>query len=267
MPEPTQLHFSEVRAPDGRAERALFVLHGILGTGANLRGLAQRLAQADTGLVAVLVDLRGHGRSPELAPPHSLAACAQDLVRLESAIELPVAGVIGHSFGGKVALAYHALRPELERVALLDSAPSARPDRVGSEETAAVIAMLERAPVRFASRQDFIAYVHENGHSRSIADWLAMNLAREPAGFRLRTNVALIRALLDDYFSQDLWLVLEQSRARVELVIAGNSAVYSSEDIARAQALGGSIHTHVIPGAGHWVHVDAAAQVAAILSA
>jgi pimeloyl-ACP methyl ester carboxylesterase len=247
--------------------RAQLLLHGILGTGANLRGLAQRLVRADPGLCAVLVDLRGHGRSPEFAPPHRLAACARDLLALEDLLTLPVVGVIGHSFGGKVALAYHALRPALAHVALLDSAPSARPDRAGSEETHAVIDMLERAPGRFATRQAFLGYVHENGHSRAIADWLAMNLVREPDGFRVRTNLALIRALLDDYFTEDLWPVIERSRARVDLVIAGQSRVYGEEDVARAQALGDRVHSHVIADAGHWVHADAPEQVAQALSA
>lgn len=267
MSAPPHLHFSEVRAPEASPERALFVLHGILGTGANLRGLAQRLVRADASVSALLVDLRGHGRSPDFAPPHRLASCAEDLIALEQRIELPVVGVIGHSFGGKVALAYHALRPALTRVALLDSAPSARPDRAGSEETHAVIAMLERAPARFATRQDFLSYVHDNGHSRAIADWLAMNLAREPDGFRVRTNLSLIRALLDDYFAEDLWSVIEHSQARVDLVIAGRSQVYGPEDIARAQALGGHVHSHVIADAGHWVHADAPDETVRALSA
>jgi pimeloyl-ACP methyl ester carboxylesterase len=278
MTAPTHLHFSELRASEGQAQHILLFLHGILGTGANLRGLAQRLVRSNPSLAAVLVDLRGHGRSPDFSSPHTVAACAEDLLALEGALALPVAGVIGHSFGGKVALAYHAHRPALARVALLDCAPSARPDRAGSEETHAVIAMLERAPARFASRQEFIDYVQHNGHSRAIADWLTMNLLREPDGFRLRTNIPLIRALLDDYFTCDLWSVVEHSQARFDLVVAGQSQVYGQDDIARARALveaGGSareqnsgrVRTHVIAQAGHWVHVDAADEVVAALSA
>jgi pimeloyl-ACP methyl ester carboxylesterase len=260
------LHFSELRPERGEPARALLFLHGILGTGANLRGLAQRFLRSDESWLAVLVDLRGHGRSPDFAAPHDLTACAHDLAALEKVISLPVAGVIGHSFGGKVALAYHVLRPDLTRVALLDSAPSARPERAGSEETHAVLDTLERAPARFESRQQFLSFVHDNGHARAIADWLAMNLVRMPDGFRVRTNVPLIRALLDDYFSRDLWPVVEQSRARVDLVIAGQSEVYGPEDTARAVQLRGEVRAHLIANAGHWVHVDAAAETARALS-
>lgn len=266
MPNGLHLYFSELASEQAEPRRALLFLHGILGAGANLRGLAQRVVRADAGWLAILVDLRGHGRSPDLAPPHDLEACARDLVGLEALIRVPVGGVIGHSFGGKVALAYHQLRPELERVVLLDSAPSARPDRAGSEETHAVLAMLERAPARFESRQAFVNHVLGQGHSRAIAEWLAMNLARVPEGFRVRTNLALIRSLLDDYFTRDLWSVVDRSQARVDLVIAGRSEVFNADEIARARAHGGNVHAHVMPKAGHWVHVDAAEETARALT-
>jgi len=223
--------------------------------------------QADPSQLALLVDLRGHGRSPDFAAPHTLVACAEDLSALAGTLALPVSGIVGHSFGGKVALAYHAQRPDLQRVVLLDSSPSARPDRSGSEETETVLELLARAPARFESRPQFVAHVQREGQSRAIAEWLAMNLSREPDGFRLSRDLALIRALLDDYFARDLWSVVAQSRARIELVVAGRSKVYGEEDLAKARALGPHVRTHVIPEAGHWVHVDAAERVAELLSA
>lgn len=255
-----QLHHSQVQARGAAPTRALLFAHGILGSGSNLRGLAQRLVEREPDWVAVLVDLRGHGRSPRFAPPHTVEACAQDLCTLEATLPWPVEGAVGHSFGGKVVLAYHALRPGLKRVGLLDSAPFARPDGAGSEETLAVIELLERAPARFRDRAEFIAYLHEHGHSRAIADWLAMNLERVEGGFRLRTDLQLIRALLDDYFRRELWEVLERSTTRLDLVIGGRSRVWGATELARARELAArrpdGLHVHVLPEAGHWVHVD-----------
>jgi esterase len=265
-----QLHHSQVQVHGAAPTRAVLFAHGILGSGGNLRGLAQMLVEQQPNWVAVLVDLRGHGRSPSFRSPHTVEACAQDLCALEAVLPWPVEGAFGHSFGGKVALAYHALRPGLKRLGLLDSAPFARPDGAGSEETLAVIALLERAPARFRDRAEFIAYVHEHGHSRAIAEWLAMNLERSEGGFRLRTDLQLIRALLDDYFQRDLWEVLERSTARVDLVVGGRSRVWGPSELARARELAArrpdGLRVHLLPQAGHWVHVDDPAGSAAALA-
>lgn len=268
MNESSRLHFSLIER-SGQAQRTLLFVHGILGSGANLRGIATRLVEADPSWAAALVDLRGHGRSPVLSAPHSVAACAADLTALERTLPHPVQGVVGHSFGGKVALAYHRERPDLQRVAILDSAPFARPERTGSEQTMAVIGMLEAAPGQFATREAFSQLVTTHGHSRTIADWLAMNLVRSNGGFRLRTELAQIRALLDDYFSAELWPVLEGGHSALEIVIGGQSNVWGAAEIERARALSDSSHgrvrVHVLPNAGHWVHTDDADGVVVAL--
>jgi len=268
-PLPT-LHGAWVRAPSSTPSGVVLFLHGILGTGGNLRGLAQALVQAEPTRAALLVDLRLHGRSRERAGPHDVGACARDLEALEATLDLPIVGVVGHSFGGKVALAFHAARPALERVALLDSAPGARPDRAGSEETMAVIAMLEQLPSHFARREDFVAHVHEHGHARGIAEWLAMNLTRTDDGFTFGVDLAGIKELLDSYFSLDLWPVIEGSRApRFDVVIGLRSRVWDEHDRARIEAIAaqkeGALHVHALPASGHWVHVDDPAGVRAAL--
>src|SRR5690349_17274119 len=80
---------------DGEARGLLLFLHGILGTGANWRSIAKRVISEQPGLGAVLVDLRMHGRSQHFAPPHTVAAAAQDLVALEASLPTKVVGVVG----------------------------------------------------------------------------------------------------------------------------------------------------------------------------
>jgi esterase len=263
------VHTAWVRAPSAEPRRVVLFLHGILGSGGNLRGLAQAFVQSELGVAALLVDLRLHGKSRAFAPPHDVHACARDLTVLEQTLPWPVTGVVGHSFGGKVALAYHGLRPALTRVVTLDSDPGSRPDRVGSEQTMAVLAMLAQLPKVYARREEFIERVHAEGHSRSVADWLAMNLERGPDGFVLRIDLPGIHALLDSYFSLDLWPILEQSTAKVDIVIGGRSAVWDQADRARIAALARRqperTRVHVLPESGHWVHVDDAAGLRAAL--
>ena len=69
--------------------RTMCVLHGLLGTGRNLRGVVANLCQQAAEASgqpwrALLLDLRCHGKSARsgLPPPHTLAAAAHDVVRL-----------------------------------------------------------------------------------------------------------------------------------------------------------------------------------------
>ncbi len=119
----THLSHEIVEAPGGAPDRQLFVLHGIYGAGRNWGTVARRLVRARPRWRCVLVDLRSHGRSPPLRP-HTLEACAEDLLRLEDRVGA-ADGVLGHSFGGKVAMVWAG------RVG--ERAPSAGGDAVPGE--------------------------------------------------------------------------------------------------------------------------------------
>src|SRR6266545_1208452 len=256
----------------------LFFLHGILGSGANWRTIARRLVAARPDWGAVLVDLRMHGRSQGAAPPHTLAAVAEDLERLADDLGrrgMKVAGVVGHSFGGKAALAYRLRAPAgLVETWVLDASPSARPGALEAAEAAPpdappgdgaedVVRMLGTLPGQFSSRDEFLAEVTGRGFSRPLADWLAMNLDRAGGGFRLRLDLDAIRDLLRDYFARDLWTAVESRDlpGALRVVVAGRSKTLSAEDRRRLESLsgGGRLALHVVDS-GHWLHMEAADQ-------
>jgi pimeloyl-ACP methyl ester carboxylesterase len=242
----------------------MLALHGILGSGGNLRTLAKRLAAAAPSWGFALVDLRMHGLSQGLAPPHTTARAAGDLVLLERELPGPLGGVLGHSFGGKVALAFAGQRRDagaaaLEQLWILDASPSARDDRASSSR--AIVALLEAMPWPLPSRERFVELVREAGHSRAIADWLAMNVSRVDGGgdaFRMRLDLAAVRSLIEDYFTQDLWSVVERGDAArvVDFVAAGRSNALDAGDRARIEALAPRARLHVLANAGHWLHAD-----------
>jgi len=247
----------------GEGERTMLFLHGILGSGANWRSFARRLVDAKPAWRAVLVDLRKHGASQDFLPPHTLAACVSDLQTLAASIGR-FDGVIGHSFGGKIALELVRAEPATRIAWVLDSSPGARPDRRGSESTMQIVNMLSTLPERFDSRDAFVAYVEEHGAERSIAMWLAMNVrpAQDGNGYAMRVDVPALRALLDDYFTRDAWPVVEDAarRTKLHIVAGGNSSVLDVGESARAQRASNAhpetTWFHVIPNAGHWLHVD-----------
>lgn len=269
---PTLAH-ARVTADGREPSRWMLFLHGILGSGANWRSFARSFVAARPSWGAVLVDLRLHGASQGFPPPHTVAACAADLAALRSVIPGPVLGVVGHSFGGKVALEYLRRDDELSLAFILDSTPSARPDARGSESTVSIVKLLEELPARFPSREAFLEHVTRAGNTREIAMWLAMNVrAEDDGGFGFRLDVPGIRALLDDYFLQDEWDVVEGKRAvSTHLVIGDRSTVLDTADRDRARRVSdesyGRVQVHVLPHAGHWVHVDAPRELLALLVA
>ncbi|CAN5446055.1 alpha/beta fold hydrolase [soil metagenome] len=260
-----------VTADAAEPTRFIYFLHGVLGTGNNLRSIAKALVAARPAWGAVLVDLRLHGGSQDVKPPHDLAACARDLVELEASIAKPVRAVLGHSFGGKVALEYLRVRPTIECAILVDATPGARPDARGSEGTLAIVQMLQRVPPAFAAREEFVKFVIAEGHSREIATWLATNVKAQPDGtYAFVLDVAAIAGMLDRYFTTDDWDVVETSSARIEIIVGGRSTVLDTADRVRANQIArdshGRVSVHVIPDAGHWVHVDAPAELIRVVT-
>jgi esterase len=260
------IHHERVSGP--AAERTAFVLHGIFGAGKNWLFFMRRLAAARADWGFVLPDLRGHGQSQGAPAPHDLRAAAGDLVALEAQLAgPPMAAVIGHSFGGKVALAYAAERP-VGQVWLLDSNPGTRADAEASP-TSNVLRTLEALPARFAARGDFIRALEQRSIDSATAAWLAMSLVRTDDGFTLGLDLAAIRSMLADYFARDFWPELERTDRETHLVAAERSFVWEPADWKRLADLAAHnphFHLHRIPEAGHWVHVDAPDALAALFA-
>ena len=194
---------------DRASQKVAFVLHGILGSGSNFRSLIKRLSELRPDYCFVLVDLRLHGRSSSAPAPHTLGACAADLAALATEIGRDATAVIGHSFGGKVALCYAKGRPVgLAQTWVLDAYPGAHAP--GSQhEVQRVIEALGRVPAEVDARETFVEGLLEQGLSSGIAQWLSQNLMRHAGRYRLRLDLAAVRDLLADYFQQDLWSVIQ----------------------------------------------------------
>ncbi len=269
-----QLRHDVVTAPGGAPSKAVLFLHGILGSGSNLRTVARRFVEARPAWAAVLVDLRAHGRSLSLrsgervgvrGEPDTIQQAADDVLETVAALPFPVRAVVGHSLGGKISLHLVHRLPALEHVVSVDSNPGTRHEGRGPEATTEVVALLERLRGPWPARDAFLAGVEARGLSRPVAQWLAMNLERDGDAWRFRLELPRIRALLDSFFATDAWPVLEaaarsRSGPAVHLVVGESSRAFEAADRERAAALAasapGQLTVDVVP-AGHWVHVDA----------
>lgn len=255
------LHTELIKSKGVAPTRLALVLHGVFGSGANWRMFMRALVALRPDWGFVLCDLRGHARSQGAEPPHDLDAMADDLAEVARGLDAPVAAVIGHSLGGKVALAYASrAAAELEQVWVLDSQPGAR---AFEGMTVEVLELLESLPRVFTDRSEFVERVVAAGQSRPIASWLAMNVRREANELVLQLDLPVLRSVLDDYYRTDLWEVLTSGRT-THMVVGTKSFVWSDEDLPRLDHLASqtpSLHVHRLVGAGHWVNVDAAEEL------
>ncbi|HSD87701.1 MAG TPA: alpha/beta hydrolase [Kofleriaceae bacterium] len=255
---PARLH----REIIGSGDHRMLLTHGIYGAGSNWRGIARKVVQARPAWSIVLVDLRNHGRSDGGDPPHTVAACAEDVRALCSELG-GIEVLAGHSFGGKVVLAARALVPDLAQTWMLDSSPSPRPELAGDPTSAlAVLELLERLPKQWPSRDEFIQAVVAAGHSLPLAQWLGMNVAADGDAYVLRLDLGAVREMMEDYCARDLWSVALDPAlpGTLEVVIAEKSTTVSAEDRQRLAIAPPHVHVHRID-AGHWLHIEAPANV------
>lgn len=242
----------------------MLVLHGIFGAGRNWASVARRFVADRPEWGAVLIDLREHGRSQGFAPPHTVDACARDLLRLIDDRDIEARAILGHSFGGKVALrfaevaAHDPSAPHLECVWVIDSTPAPRPP---GGSAWAMLGVLEGHPGPFADRDTAIAAIEAAGYDSGVAQWMSTNLERDPAGsLTWRIDRASMRHLLESFFALDLWGIVEHPPAgtMLHLVRATESSIVDESVRDRWEAAGlatGAAHLHELEG-GHWLNAD-----------
>lgn len=259
------LPYREVRSEDGDdSSSPLVFLHGFLGAGRNWASFARRLVDLRPDWHAVLVDLPFHGaaREPGVAP--TVAAAAHEVADVLRRVEADVAAgpgsgaLLGHSFGGKVALrATSESTPPPVQTWIVDSTPSAR------DTESAAGTMLQRllaSPATFADRAAAVGYVREAGFDEPTARWMATNLERHGDAWRWALDAAPLSNLLADFRSTDLWAAVETSPPGSDLhfVRATRGSIVSDADADRlrdAAARGQPVTLHRVDG-GHWLHVD-----------
>ena len=256
-------------AAEGETPTAwLYVLHGIFGAGRNWASVARRLVERCPEWGVELVDLRGHGRSQGFGPPHTVAAAADDVAALLRATGRRARAVLGHSFGGKVALVLardHAHEAGLAQLWIVDSLPAPVPEPQG--DAWAMLGILRRHPGPFADRGEALAALAAEGVASGVAQWVSTNLEPTPDGadaasgpLRWRLDLDAMEALLRDFFAADLWDVVERppDDLRIHFVRASRSSVMPpaiADRILRIGRANGRVELHTVVG-GHWLNAD-----------
>ncbi|XP_076953663.1 uncharacterized protein LOC143627820 [Bidens hawaiensis] len=254
------------------------LLHGILGSRKNWGTFARRLAKEFPNWQFLLVDLRCHGDSASIKKtgPHTVASTALDVLKLLGQLRVTPRVIIGHSFGGKVALSMvdQAAKPLARpvRVWVLDATPGkVRAGRDGDDHPAELINFLNAFPNEVVSKREVISALVREGFSNDVAQWVVTNLRptnppNSSSGFSWIFNLNGIAEMYQSYEDTNLWGVVEDlprgvhvnflkaERSLHRWALGDLQRIHAAEE--QASQEGGGVEMHVLEDAGHWVHAD-----------
>ncbi len=260
------LAHERLTAEEGSPGSWLYILHGVFGAGRNWTTVARRLVRERPDWGVLLVDLRGHGASQGMPPPHTVDAAAEDLFALAELLGDAPDAVLGHSFGGKVALAYAARGPVgLRQVWVIDSTPASR---LPGGSAWRMLELVRNLPPTFHARDELVGALEREGFARPVAQWMATNLERRDGGLAWRFDPEVMEELLLDFFRTDLWSVVERPPKGLALhfVKATESSVLTPEDIARIERAGNAVAYDEVAGS-HWLNAENPDALVGLLSA
>lgn len=237
-------------------------LHGLFGRGRNFGGAARALSD---GARSLLVDLPNHGASPwtDAVDYGQMADAVAALLRGGVAAEGPV-HVVGHSMGGKTAMALALAHPDLvDRLVVVDVSPGGTGQVGEFEHLLGALAGLDLAEVTSLAQAD--EALREQIPHPTVRGFLLQNLRRDGDGhFAWQPNLAVLRRDLPVITSD-----IPRGHGRFDrptLWIAGSESDYITQASAPLmRELFPQVRKVTVKGAGHWVHSEQPAVFAEIV--
>ena len=233
---------------------ALMFLHGFLGSKLDWKPAMTGLARS---FYCVSVDLPGHGQSTSLSPEmYTFEGVSRALCDIVTELDRGLFHIIGYSMGGRIGL-YTALNnPDLFESILLESA---HPGISGEMEKRQRIRIdLNRA--ERLERSSFLAFLKEWYHMPIFSSLERQEgLQTQLIESRLKNNNPreLARALkgLGTGVQPSLWDRISNSDLTIHFITGELDARY--KEIGEQLALRvPTIDVHVVPNAGHNVHLE-----------
>ncbi len=261
------LHGNRVSYLDEGAGDVVLLIHGIGGSSDCWGDLVHRLAKRNR---VVAVDLLGHGQSDKPRGDYSLGAFAVWLRDFLEALNIREATVIGHSFGGGVALQFAHQHKEYCRRLVLISSGGLGPDLgkllrmlslPGSEIALQMIASRPAVQLGRALRKRALSSGREvTRYSETLKGQAALSNRHSRAAF-LRT----LRSVVDHRGQA----VCAMDRLRADLptlIIFGDQdrCIPVAHAYSAHAAIPGS-ELHVLPGVGHQPQVQCPDTVARLV--
>lgn len=198
------------------------------------------------------LDLRNHGQSP-WSDDVGYEAMAGDVLGYLDSQNISRAAIIGHSMGGKVAMAAALHRPDrIERMLVADIAPVQYPSAFGPYIKA--MRSLDLSAIK--RRSEAGELLEQAVPDPGIRAFLVQNLGSGPSGFAWRINLAALDIGMPAIqgFPEQL---LDGQFDGPTLFLGGKKSDYiRSEHRAVIKRNFPQARVAYIPGAGHWLHAE-----------
>ena len=225
----------------------LLILHGLFGSARNWQTIGKRLSLTYS---VYCLDLRNHGAS-EWRSAMTYPDMAADVAEAIVSLDLGAVHLIGHSMGGKAAMALALTAPSLlHSLMVVDIAPVSY-----SHDFRTYLRALRSIPLEtLASRQQADALLAPAIEEPFLRGFLLQNLERDVNGWRWRCNLAALEACLSDLTDFPDFHAAYHGPA---LFVRGAMSDYiRSEHASRILELFPEARHKTIPSAGHWIHAQ-----------
>lgn len=239
------------------------ILHGLFGTSDNWGGIGRELAgPTEDGMApldVVLVDLRDHGRSPH-TDAISYPIMAADVHALVTTLGLQDIVLVGHSMGGKTAMAFAQQWPALlKHLVVIDIGP-----REHANNQRHIVQALTTADLSPGmGRREVEAHIAQHVKEPGVVGFLMKNLYwKEEGQLAWRINIPVLAAHMDAILAA---IGPERVNVPTTFIRGGQSDYILRADIPAIQEQFPQSRIETVPYAGHWVHAQAPAEVMAVI--
>ncbi len=231
--------------------KPLIILHGFLGMGDNWKTLGREFAS--DGFEVHLIDQRNHGRSFH-SDDFSYELMADDLKKYCDEKGLKNIHLIGHSMGGKVAMLFAVMYPDvIAKLIIADIGPKMYPQHHQQIlEGLGALSKNEQAMISRSGADDFLgAYIKDLGTRM----FLLKNLYWKQKGtLGLRMNLPVLVERIEEIGKE----LPEGAKYEKEvLFLRGEKSNYiADEDWDEIVSAFAKAQLKTIKNAGHWLHAE-----------
>nr|WP_157577451.1 alpha/beta fold hydrolase [Shewanella waksmanii] len=236
------IHFEQ----QGTGETVILI-HGLFGSADNLNNLGRHLA---SHYHVVRVDVPNHGKSPHWQQM-SYAQLSLAIKELMDHLQLGHCHLVGHSMGGKIAMATALTYPDnISSVVAADISPVKYPPRHD-----AVFSALHSTPLsELTSRNQALQHLITCGLDEGTAMFLIKNLNKGTQGFEWRMNLHGLQQAYADLID---WPTAQLRYNGPALCVRGGDSDYVTAEHRQAfVSQFPQIQSKTIAGTGHWLHAQ-----------